>query len=118
MRLHSSFSTAGRNRESEFRTRPELTRHAAKARRSTAVSKPVRTGTAAPDGDRVGFQFANTEQLDRVITDVIQAELIGRAVEVACKIPHKVGSSCTLGTVTTLEFIEHHLTQAGHRNLL
>jgi len=47
-----------------------------------------------------------------IIADVIESELFRGAAEVTGEICHRVqiGSFCIQGVITTLEFIEHHLT--------
>jgi hypothetical protein len=46
--------------------------------------------------------------------------LVGGATEVLGKFLHgaQVGLSSTLGVITTLEFLQHHFSLLGHRDLL
>jgi len=65
-----------------------------------------------PYGYSGGFQFPDAEQMRLVVADVVEAELLGGAVEVFGELldTQQVGSSGSLGVITTLEFIEHRFS--------
>src|SRR5271165_3867279 len=73
-------------------------------------------GQALRDSMRGEFPLA--EQIGLVMTDVLGTELVGRALEVTREIFDglEVDAGCSLGVITTLEFIEHHFAKVGHRS--
>jgi hypothetical protein len=58
------------------------------------------------------FQLAGFEKVGRVFTDLVGAEQIGSGVVVFGKIPDdpEVRLCGILGVITTLEFLQHHLS--------
>jgi hypothetical protein len=70
--------------------------------------------------DRAGFQLALFDQMRLILSDFVQAELIGWLVEVLGKIAddRQIRPRCILRVITTLEFLQHHFVQLGHRDLL
>jgi len=62
-------------------------------------------------GHTAGIQFSYPEQIRLVFTDVLGAQPVRRAMEVAGEISDgtSVTACGTLGVVTTLEFFEHDL---------
>src|SRR5208337_3085380 len=73
-------------------------------------------GQALRDSMRGEFPLA--EQTGLVMTDVLGTELVGRALEVTREIFDglEVNAGCSLGVITTLEFLEHHFAKVGHRS--
>src|SRR5664279_2708865 len=63
-------------------------------------------------------EFPLTEQVRLVLTDVLRTELVGRALEVTREIFDglEVDVGCSLGVITTLEFLEHDFAKVGHRS--
>src|ERR1035438_10502108 len=63
-------------------------------------------------------EFPLAEQIRLVLTDVLRTELVGRTLEVTREIFDglEVDAGCSLGVITTLEFLEHHFTKVGHRS--
>src|SRR3974377_2104806 len=63
-------------------------------------------------------EFPLAKEIRLVLPDVLRTELVGRALEVTREIFHglEVGAGCRLGVITTLEFLEHHFAQVGHRS--
>jgi hypothetical protein len=57
-----------------------------------------------------GLRFADAEKIGLIVADVVEAEPVGRAVEVLGNLldGQQIRSSCSLRVITTLEFIEHH----------
>ena len=70
--------------------------------------------------DRARSQLARFDQMHLILPDLVQAELIGRLVEVLGKIADdlQIRPRCILRVITTLEFLQHHFVQLGHRDLL
>src|SRR5271157_4859613 len=59
----------------------------------------------------------NQEQLK--LPNIVGPELIGRAMEVLSELgytPEVRTNGCSLGVITTLEFLEHHFAKVGHRS--
>ena len=65
-----------------------------------------------PNGHGRGRHFANPEQVRLVLADVLQVQLLGRTPEVPGEIRNgeQIRPSCSLGVITTLEFVEHQLS--------
>jgi len=61
-------------------------------------------------GDAGGLQLLHAEEVNLVIADVVEAELVGGAVEMSSELLdcEQVRFSGSLSIITTLEFIEHH----------
>ncbi len=70
--------------------------------------------------DRAVGELPVAEQVSSVFADVCRAELVGRTVKMAREVLNdsEVGAPGGIGEVTTLEFVEHHLSKMGHKNLL
>src|ERR1700758_5490790 len=57
----------------------------------------------------IRLQLAFAEQISLIVANMLQTQLIGRAVKITCEILDRpnVNSSGILAVITTLEFIEH-----------
>jgi hypothetical protein len=73
-----------------------------------------------PLGYGVVRQFPDAEHMGDVFADLLRRELVGRAVEEARKLldGSQVGARGRFGVIMTLEFLEHHFSKMGHRDLL
>ena len=62
--------------------------------------------------DSVGGQLPVAQQVELKLPDVFRAELVGRPMEVLRELPQSIDVGCysSLGIVTTLEFVQHHLS--------
>src|SRR5271166_6497934 len=71
-----------------------------------------------PLRDGMCGEFPLAEQIRLVLTDVLRTELVGRTLEVTREIFDglEVDAGCSLGVITTLEFLEHHFAKMGHRS--
>src|SRR5271166_5380150 len=71
-----------------------------------------------PLRDGMCGEFPLAEQIGLVMADVLGTELVWRAPEVTRKIFDglQVYPGCSLGVITTLEFLEHHFAKVGHRS--
>jgi hypothetical protein len=78
------------------------------------------TNSAEMLDNRVGVELSFAEQIRLVLSDVVWSELVGRAVEITREISNgtKIGAGCAGRIISTLEFLEHQLSQIGHGNLL
>src|SRR5437660_11871835 len=70
--------------------------------------------------DGIGRQLLITQQVKLKLPNVFRPELIGRLVEVLGKIPQcaSVGFYGTRSVIATLELLQHHSSEMGHRDLL
>jgi len=68
----------------------------------------------------VGLKLSFAEQIRLVMADVVRPELVGRAVEVAREFFNgtKIRAYRAGCVISTLEFLEHQLSEMGHRDLL
>ncbi len=59
--------------------------------------------------------FRSRNRWAGVLTDVLRTELVGRTLEVTREIFDglEVDAGCSLGVITTLEFLEHHFCEGG-----
>ena len=69
---------------------------------------------------RARIELLVLKQVGLVLAQMFGAELVGRLVEVFGKILHDSQGAFygTLGIGTTLEFLQHHFSKLGHRDLL
>ena len=70
--------------------------------------------------DGAGGEFTLAKQVRLVFADMLLAQLIRAAMEVFGEFSHsaEVGLRSTLRVITTLEFLQHHFSLLGHRDLL
>jgi hypothetical protein len=70
--------------------------------------------------DRARQQLAITKQVGLVLPDVVRTKPVGRATEVPGELFHcaYIAAHRTERIVAALEFIQHHLTESGHSDLL
>jgi hypothetical protein len=70
--------------------------------------------------DGAGGQFAVAKQMDLVRADVLRPKLIGALPEERRELLDgaDVTSYSIRGIVSTLEFVQHHFSKMGHRDLL
>ena len=68
----------------------------------------------------MGLQFTLLEKIDLILADLLDAESLGRAVEVSGETANRadLGACGSLGVITALEFLEHPFAKLGHRDLL
>src|SRR5882724_355840 len=68
----------------------------------------------------VGVILPFAEQICLVLADVIRSKLVGTTVEVARKLVNgsEISADGAGSVISTLEFLEHHLSKMGHRDLL
>jgi hypothetical protein len=69
---------------------------------------------------RARIELLVLKQVCLVLAQMFGSELVGRLVEVLGEILHdsQVPFYGTLGVITTLEFLQHHFSKLGHRDLL
>jgi hypothetical protein len=67
-----------------------------------------------------GLKLLFAEQIRLVLTDMIRPELIRRTVEISRNLVNgpEISARGAGSVVATLEFLEHQLSQMGHRDLL
>src|SRR4051812_35942746 len=55
-----------------------------------------------------------------VLSNFVGSELFGRTSEMSCESLDNpdVRPCCILGVITALEFLQHHLSKSGHKDLL
>jgi len=70
--------------------------------------------------DRVGSQLPVRQQMKLKPANVLRPELIRRPFEISSELPQcaDIGFYGTLGIITALEFLQHHFSKMGHRDLL
>ena len=68
----------------------------------------------------VGVILPFTEQICLVLADVIWSQLVGTTVELSRKLVNgsEISADGAGSVISTLEFLEHHLSKMGHRDLL
>src|SRR5580704_6415051 len=73
-----------------------------------------------PLRDGAGVEFFLLQKIALKPPDVIWAQLIRRLVEVLGELPdcQQVRPYGSLRVITTLEFLQHHSSEMGHRDLL
>src|SRR6185436_19705577 len=69
---------------------------------------------------RTRIEFLVLKQVRLVLLQMFRSEFVGRLVEVLGEVLHdsQVAFYGTLGIITTLEFLQHHFSKMGHRDLL
>src|SRR4051794_14668452 len=70
--------------------------------------------------DGASGELAVFEQMGLIGTDVFRPKLVGALSEVSRELLNgvDVGSYGILGVIATLEFVQHHFSKMGHRDLL
>ena len=70
--------------------------------------------------DGAGRQVAVLKQMDLVLADFVWSQLLGRTSEMRRESldDPDVRPCCILGVITALEFLQHHLSESGHKDLL
>src|ERR1039458_10383684 len=65
-------------------------------------------------------EFSVTKEVGRVLANVFRGELIGWTVEIARQVldDSQVRARGRFSVITTLEFLQHHFSKMGHRDLL
>jgi len=73
-----------------------------------------------PLRDRVVGQLADTKQVSCEFADLVGTKLVGRTMEEAREVLDRiqVHAPGRFSVITTLEFLEHHFSKMGHKDLL
>jgi hypothetical protein len=67
-----------------------------------------------------GIELLVLKQVRLVLPQMVGSKFVGRLLEVLGKVLHdsQVAFYGILGVITTLEFLQHHFSKLGHRDLL
>jgi hypothetical protein len=70
--------------------------------------------------DGAGGELTVFEQVDLVGADVFRTKLVGTFPEVRREVRNgvEISSYGILSVIATLEFVQHHLSKMGHKDLL
>src|SRR5438132_3470669 len=70
--------------------------------------------------NRPGVELPLLQKVQLIFPDMLQAELIGGAVEMLSELPHRadVAPCGSLRVITALDLVEHPFSKLGHRDLL